>query len=310
MSATPDITGTEGERLDATVTVDSTFSTQQTQTIELRVEDGGSTVHTDTQSVTLADNTDSQQITLSWPTSSGDAGTYDLFIESEQDTLNRTVAVESAGATRQDAIAAADTWWEPSTSGWNSVKGRPAGSGSGTFVADHFGTGLDARRADGTGTEDYISAGEISLPFVVVGVFKQESPVGYRLCGVGVSDVFTGHIVIDDAGELSDGTGTYIRQSEGFNDVKRIGPELGGSTKIYAQKFTTSDTEELDIDFSASASLSYVTSAPRDFDFVVGGDEVSNSPASAYHSELAIVEGTTTIPQDIKDYFTNNYGGS
>jgi len=93
MSATPDITGTEGERLDATVTVDSTFSTQQTQTIELRVEDGGTTVHTDTQSVTLADSTDSQQITLSWPTSSGDAGTYELFIESAQDTIQRLVEV-------------------------------------------------------------------------------------------------------------------------------------------------------------------------------------------------------------------------
>jgi len=58
MAAGPDITGTEGERLDATVTVDSTFSSQQTQTIELRGEDGGTTVHTDSQSVTLADSTE------------------------------------------------------------------------------------------------------------------------------------------------------------------------------------------------------------------------------------------------------------
>jgi len=97
MSQGPDITGTEGERLDATVTVDSTFGSQQTQTIELRIEDfnSGTVVHTDTQDVTLADSTDSQQITLSWPTSSGDKGVYDLFIESGQDTIQRLVEVES-----------------------------------------------------------------------------------------------------------------------------------------------------------------------------------------------------------------------
>jgi len=97
MSQGPDITGTEGERLDATVTVDSTFSSQQTQTIKLRVEDfnSGATVHTDSQSVTLQDSTDSQQITLSWPTSSGDKGVYDLFLESDQDTIQRLVEIDA-----------------------------------------------------------------------------------------------------------------------------------------------------------------------------------------------------------------------
>jgi len=95
MSQGPDITGVEGERLDATVTVNSTFGSQETQTIELRVEDfnSGTTVHTDSQSVTLQDSTDSQQITLSWPTSSGDKGVYDLFLESDQDTIQRLVEV-------------------------------------------------------------------------------------------------------------------------------------------------------------------------------------------------------------------------
>jgi len=83
----------EGDRLDTVVTVNSTFTNQQTQTIELRIEDGGTTVHTDTQDVTLANNSDSQQITLSWQTASGDAGTYDMFIESENDTIIRPVVV-------------------------------------------------------------------------------------------------------------------------------------------------------------------------------------------------------------------------
>jgi len=95
MTQSPDITGTEGERLDATVTVDSTFGSQETQTIELRIEDGGTTVHTDSQQVTLQDSTDSQQVTLSWPTSDGDAGVYGLFIESGQDTIQRLVEVQS-----------------------------------------------------------------------------------------------------------------------------------------------------------------------------------------------------------------------
>jgi len=101
MSQGPDITGTEGERLDVTVTVDSTFSSQETQTIELRVEDfnSGTTVHTDSQQVTLQDSTDSQQVTLSWPTSSGDKGVYDLFLESDQDTIQRLVEVTRQTAT-------------------------------------------------------------------------------------------------------------------------------------------------------------------------------------------------------------------
>jgi len=94
MAQSPAITGTEGQRLDVTVTVDSTFGGQQTQTIELRIEDGGAVVHTDTQDVTLADSTDSEQITLSWPTSSGDKGVYDLFTESGQDTIQRLVEVD------------------------------------------------------------------------------------------------------------------------------------------------------------------------------------------------------------------------
>jgi len=94
MSQAPDISGTEGERLDVTVTVDSTFGSQQTQTIELRIEDGGTTIHTDSQSVTLAGGAN-QQITLSWPTSDGDAGVYDLFLESDQDTIQRLVEVQS-----------------------------------------------------------------------------------------------------------------------------------------------------------------------------------------------------------------------
>jgi len=94
MAAGPDITGTEGERLDVDVTVDSTFSNQQTQTIELRIEDGGTVVHTDTQQLTLAGGAN-QQITLSWPTSDGDAGLYDLFIESDQDTIQRLVQVDA-----------------------------------------------------------------------------------------------------------------------------------------------------------------------------------------------------------------------
>jgi hypothetical protein len=127
MSQAPDITGTEGERLDATVTVDSTFSGQQTQTIELRIEDGGTTVHTDSQGVTLADSTDSQQITLSWPTGSGDKGVYDLFIESDQDTIQRLVEVQSV-------LNTVDHRWQHD-------------EGSGSTLAD---TGAASTALDGT----------------------------------------------------------------------------------------------------------------------------------------------------------------
>jgi hypothetical protein len=94
-SPTTDVVFAAGDRLDTVVRVDSTFTTHQTQTIELRIEDGGTTVHTDTQDVTLADSSDSQQITLSWQTASGDAGTYDMVIESEDDTITKAITVSS-----------------------------------------------------------------------------------------------------------------------------------------------------------------------------------------------------------------------
>jgi len=131
MSQAPDITGTEGERLDATVTVDSTFSSQETQTIELRVEDGGTVVHTDTQDVTLADSTDSQQITLSWPTSGGDKGAYDLFLESDQDTIQRLVEVIDF-----DIATVADNHWR-----FDEGSGSVAADSAGSFDAD-FGTAI------------------------------------------------------------------------------------------------------------------------------------------------------------------------
>jgi len=141
MSQAPDITGVEGERLDATVTVDSTFSSQQTQTIELRVEDGGTVVHTDTQDVTLQDSTDSQQITLSWPTSSGDKGVYDLFIESGQDTIQRLVEV-----IENNVATLADNHWR-----FDAGSGDIATDRLGTFDAD-FGSAISwASDGDGKG---------------------------------------------------------------------------------------------------------------------------------------------------------------
>jgi len=142
MSQAPDITGTEGERLDATVTVDSTFSSQQTQTIELRVEDinTGTTVHTDSQQVTLADSTDSQQITLSWPTSDGDKGVYDLFIESDQDTIQRLVEV-----TTFDIATVADNHWI-----FDEGSGLVAADSAGSFDAD-FGSAISWGSGEGKG---------------------------------------------------------------------------------------------------------------------------------------------------------------
>lgn len=140
MSQAPNITGVEGERLDATVTVDSTFSSQETQTIELRIEDGGTVVHTDSQSVTLADSTDSQQITLSWPTSAGDAGVYDLFLESDEDTIQRLVEVLD-----RNAAVLADNHWRFDEGG-----GSVAADSAGSFGAD-FGSAISWGSGEGKG---------------------------------------------------------------------------------------------------------------------------------------------------------------
>jgi len=140
MTQSPDITGVGGERLDASVTVDSTFSSQETQTIELRVEDAGTVVHTDSQSVTLQDSTDSQQVTLSWPTSDGDAGVYDLFLESDQDTIQRLVEVVD-----RNAAVLADNHWR-----FDEGSGSVAADSAGSFDAD-FGSAISWGSGEGKG---------------------------------------------------------------------------------------------------------------------------------------------------------------
>ncbi|WP_336002029.1 CARDB domain-containing protein [Halorientalis halophila] len=84
---------TEGEALEVTATVTNTGEQDGTQTVELA--SSGSTL--DSQDVTLAAGA-SQQVTLSWTTGSGDAGSYDLTVSSANASATASVTVEAPAA--------------------------------------------------------------------------------------------------------------------------------------------------------------------------------------------------------------------
>jgi uncharacterized cupredoxin-like copper-binding protein len=79
----------EGERLNVTATIENTGDTSATKTVDLRIDD----FIEDEQSVTL-DAGESQQVTLSWETEAGDAGSYDAGVISEDDSDFTDVRVE------------------------------------------------------------------------------------------------------------------------------------------------------------------------------------------------------------------------
>jgi len=80
----------EGETLNATWTIENTGDLSDTQTITATVSGFGSFTRT-----VMLDGGESTTEMISLPTSPGDAGTYTLTVESENDTATETVVVES-----------------------------------------------------------------------------------------------------------------------------------------------------------------------------------------------------------------------
>jgi hypothetical protein len=90
---------TEGETLTVTGTIENTGDEPDTQTITATVSGVGST----TETVNL-NGGESRTETINVPTSTGDAGTYALTVESGDDTATETVAIESEGDTEGSPV--------------------------------------------------------------------------------------------------------------------------------------------------------------------------------------------------------------
>jgi len=260
MSQAPDITGTEGERLDATVTVGTTFSSQQTQTIELRVEDGGAVVHTDTQDVTLQDSTDSQQITLSWPTSDGDKGVYDLFIESDQDTIQRLVEVVDTRIvdTFDDGDLAEYTQEFKDADDWG-VTTSPTFSGShaATSTGSHNtgaalsvpGDGLNYYPQDGDTVEFYARLGS-----------GDEARLGVQLLADPATS--SGGSYYSSVGF---GTAYHIRLSERSGDIQLNDESTGGDFQSLNVTPPTDEWLRVTVDFAGSTVDADISSTSSNF---------------------------------------------
>ena len=79
-----------GENLDVTATVENTGEETVTQTVDLRV----GTDLEDDRTVTVAGG-DSRQVTLTWATQQGDAGTHGATVATDDDTTTTNVTVEA-----------------------------------------------------------------------------------------------------------------------------------------------------------------------------------------------------------------------
>lgn len=84
-----------GSTAQVTATIQNTGESRDTQSIALDV--AGQPNPVDTRLVAL-DGGDSRQLTLNWSTASGDSGTYDVAVRSEDDVANGTVSVTPPGS--------------------------------------------------------------------------------------------------------------------------------------------------------------------------------------------------------------------
>ncbi len=100
---------TEGDILNVTATIQNTGNDTGTQTIELR-SFGGTAV--DTESVTLAPD-GSTTTTLAWQTGSGDAGSDEIRVESDQDGANESAVVLSTVPVSGEPISDCTTLYRP-----------------------------------------------------------------------------------------------------------------------------------------------------------------------------------------------------
>lgn len=91
---------TEGELLEVAATVRNTGERTGTQTVHLRTQDGTSR---DNATVELAPG-ESRTLTLAWPTTTGDAGSYVATVASANDSTSTNVTVEEENEPPEAAI--------------------------------------------------------------------------------------------------------------------------------------------------------------------------------------------------------------
>jgi PGF-CTERM protein len=115
---------TEGSTLDVTTTVENTGDATDTQTIEL-VVDGGVQ---DSVTVTLAGN-ESRTVTLSWATTTGDAGDYSPAVRSANDSASASVTVEAAATSTPTPT---DTSTAPTSTATSTATATPAPNNTST----------------------------------------------------------------------------------------------------------------------------------------------------------------------------------
>ena len=100
-----DATGIEGGTLSVTADIENTGDSEDSKTAELVVSDGVGVV--DSQTLTLAPGEEATRV-LQWDTAAGDAGSYDVTVETPDDAATRQVQLNEQVAPSVSTGAAAN----------------------------------------------------------------------------------------------------------------------------------------------------------------------------------------------------------
>lgn len=227
-----DITGEEGQTLEVDYSVDNTGDSEDTQDIVLLQD--GTQVDTDT-SITLAPSDAAYTGTLSWPTTSGDAGTYTVEVTSEDDTDSIQVEVVEPAA-----ISTTDYWPTDAASG-TTVTNATSSRDMTTDAAWVTGAGVNGAHLDydGSTSSSVVDSAFSASSFTMVGWFNADETGGtdalktinsatdgsgmnfiwddngqggYSIyCnGATTTDGSPSHITLGDDGMFTPGTGTWV----------------------------------------------------------------------------------------------------
>lgn len=272
--------------------VENTGTESDTQTIILDVAGN----QQDSRSETVGSgNTASGS--LSWNTSTGDAGDYTATVSSSETSDSVSVSVESATVTRSDAIATADAWYEPQSDGFfQQIKDNPGDGWPSSFDP---GGSYDSTLFNGQGgielsnsTNLAISGPPTNQEGAVIGgpaIARSGSTVSLGLSGSFNPWPYT----LGASGNSA----WYNVPSDGLDSSWEVTDISEGSVEI--------------IEHGSNASISYsyisgIESVESNSD-APGRIFVGDQGGTGALSDVAAVTGRTKLPDEIRNYFDTEY---
>ncbi|WP_424017928.1 beta strand repeat-containing protein [Halorientalis pallida] len=323
---------TAGDTLDVTATVENVGERESTQTLSLSVAG----TERDSQQVTLAAG-ESQQVTLSWATTAGDAGEYTATVETANDTATTgvTVAAQPDPANFQVSNIESNS---PVTEGETltvdaTVQNTGDREGTQTVTLSVLGTSDDQQvtLAGGASTTVTLSVAtetgdagsgtatvttENDTVSTSVRVNAPDAPANFQLSGVSSSGPVTAGGTVDVTATVQNtgdqqGTQTVALSVDGTERDSQSVTLAGGASRTITLSWATESgdageyTATLTTTNDSTQTSVSVTEQPTAASFAVSGVS-SNSPVTA--GETVDVTATVTNTGDLEGTQTVSLG--